>query len=68
MAQNTGAGNYKYNPESGRIEFVDPQAKEEVTQEEAGTETIEGSLMGGPARKKYYSGGYAKKSKKKRIS
>lgn len=66
MAQNTGAGNYKYNPESGRIEFVDPQAKEEVTQEEAGTETIEGSLMGGPARKKYYSGGYAKKSKKKR--
>lgn len=65
MAQNTGAGNYKYNPESGRIEFVDPQAKEEVGREEAETETVERLLMGGPARK-YYSGGYAKKSKKKR--
>ena len=61
MAQNTGAGNYKYNPESGRIEFVDPiNRQEEVVASE------DGNMMGGPARQKYYSGGYAKKSKKKR--
>ena len=62
MAQNTGAGNYKYNPESGRIEFVDPiNRQEEVVASEDGN-----NMMGGPAKQKYYSGGYAKKSKKKR--